>query len=66
MSSQDVGLQIGPVLVDYSSNGIFPEDESVAAAHIEDALLPDALNVLNDSKAALEVSLSPISTGKIH
>lgn len=56
MSGHDNPVRIGRVLVDYSSNGIFPEEESVAATHFEDSLLPGALNALNDSKAALEVT----------
>lgn len=61
MSSQDVQARIGPALVDYSGSGTFPEEESVAAAHIEDAILPEALNALNNAKASLEVSFNLIS-----
>jgi centromere/kinetochore protein ZW10 len=55
MSSLDIQARIGPALVDYAGNGTFPEEESVAAAHIEDSTLPEALNVLNNAKAELEV-----------
>lgn len=57
MSSLDVQARIGPALVEYSGNGTFPDEESVAAAHMEDAMLPEALNVLNSAKAGLEVCL---------
>ena len=55
MSSADIQARIGPALVDYSGNGIFPSEESVAAANIEDAALPGALRVLNNAKIELEV-----------
>lgn len=61
MSSQDIQARIGPALVDYSGNGTFPEEESVAAAHIEDDILPEALNALNNAKTDLEVSFNLIS-----
>jgi hypothetical protein len=55
MTSLDIQARIGPALVDYAGNGTFPEEESVAAAHIEDSTLPEALNVLNNAKTELEV-----------
>jgi hypothetical protein len=55
MSSEDIQARIGPALVEYSGSGTFPDDETVAAAHINDAALPEALNLLNKAKTELEV-----------
>ena len=62
MSSADIQARIGPALVDYSGSGAFPDDELVAAAHIEDTILPDALNLLNNAKTELEVHFLALST----
>lgn len=62
MSSADIQARIGPVLVNYAENGTFPGEESVAAAHIEDTILPDALDVLNIAKTELEVYFFAPST----
>lgn len=61
MSSADIQARIGPVLVNYAENGTFPGEESVAAAHIEDTILPDALDVLNMAKTELEVRFFALS-----
>lgn len=61
MSSADIQARIGPVLVNYAENGTFPGEESVAAAHIEDTILPDALDVLNMAKTELEAEVRQIS-----
>lgn len=48
----------------YSVHDTFPEEELVAAAHIEDTSLLEALKALNDAKAELEVRSNSISHGK--
>ena len=63
MSPRDIQSRIGPALVAYSSHDIFPEEELVAAAHIEDASLLEAFNALNNAKAELEVRSNSISHG---
>lgn len=55
MSSSAIQARIGPALVDYAGNGKFPVEESVAAANIEDSVLPGALLVLNNAQTELEV-----------
>lgn len=55
MSSLDIQACIGPALVDYAENDKFPDDESVAAANIEDSALPGALAILNNAQTELEV-----------
>ena len=56
MSSSDIEEQLGPALIDFATNGIFPE-EAVSAAYVHDSALPAALIALNDAKIALEVWL---------
>jgi protein transport protein DSL1/ZW10 len=55
MSSSDIQARLGQTLIDFSSNGIFPEEEAVSAATLDDSALPAALVALNDAKAELEV-----------
>ena len=55
MPSPEIQARIGLAIVEYSSNGTFPDEESVAAAHIEDAVLLKALSLLNTAKSDLEV-----------
>jgi centromere/kinetochore protein ZW10 len=47
---------LGQVLVDFSRDGTFPEEESVSAAYMEGSVLPEALAVLSNAKSELEVA----------
>ena len=47
---------LGSILVDFSTKGTFPEEESVSAAPVEESALPGALAALNTAKIELEVS----------
>ena len=51
----DLKARTGKALVDFASNGTFPEDEDVSAGHIEGSGLPAAYRALSDAKIALEV-----------
>lgn len=55
MASAGVQENFGQVLVDFSTNGAFPEEESVSAAYMESSILPEALVVLSNAKSELEV-----------
>lgn len=46
---------LGQVLVDFSTNGAFPEEEAVSAAYVNSPMVSAALVVLQDAKSALEV-----------
>ncbi len=60
MASSQAPADLGQVLVDFTVNGIFPEDEAVSAAQVTPSALNTALKVLNDAKAELEVSYSQL------
>lgn len=47
---------LGGILIDFSTKGSFPEEESVSAARVEESALPAALVALNAAKTELEVS----------
>ena len=47
---------LGTTLINFSTDGSFPEEESVSAARVEESALPGALVALNAAKTALEVS----------
>lgn len=53
-SGQDV---LGRTLVNFSRDGMFPEEDEVSAMQIESSALPAALTVLASAKTDLEVSL---------
>lgn len=55
MSSPSVQGQLGQVLIDFSTNGSYPE-EDVSAAFVENSALEAALLAVRDAKVALEVS----------
>jgi centromere/kinetochore protein ZW10 len=55
MASPKPRSQLGQVLIDFSTNGTFPEEEAVSAAYAEPSALPSALVAVRDAKAALEV-----------
>jgi hypothetical protein len=55
MASSKPRSQLGQVLIDFSTNGAFPEEEAVSAAYAEPSALPSALVAVRDAKAALEV-----------
>ncbi|KAH7306101.1 centromere/kinetochore protein-like protein zw10 [Rhexocercosporidium sp. MPI-PUGE-AT-0058] len=52
--SSSTQADLGQVLVDFSTNGAFPEEEAVSAAHVNSPMVSAALVVLQDAKAALE------------
>jgi len=56
MASAKVHDQLGQVLIDFSTNGAFPEEESVSAAYASKPLLAPALAALSAAKSELEVS----------
>jgi centromere/kinetochore protein ZW10 len=55
MASSKPQSQLGQVLIDFSTNGAFPEEEAVSAAYAEPSALPSALIAVRDAKVALEV-----------
>jgi centromere/kinetochore protein ZW10 len=55
MASSKPQSQLGRVLIDFSTNGAFPEEEAVSAAYAEPSALPSALVAVRDAKVALEV-----------
>lgn len=59
MATTNAGARVGPTLVDFATNGQFPEEEAVSAASVDSTGLPAALEVLNEAKLALEVSSHP-------
>lgn len=54
MSSSNIEEQLGPALINFATNGSFPE-EAVSAAYVQDSALPAALIALDGAKIALEV-----------
>jgi centromere/kinetochore protein ZW10 len=56
MASASTQADLGKILVDFSLNGTFPEEEAVSAASVEPSALSGALVVLQNAKADLEVS----------
>ncbi|KAF4626360.1 hypothetical protein G7Y89_g11800 [Cudoniella acicularis] len=61
MSSTDTQARVGEALVEFSSNGHFPEEESVSAAYVEESALSGALEALEAAKAALGTEIKEIS-----
>ena len=59
MSAPDSQARFGQALVDFSSNAIFPEEETISSAPIEESALPAALSALDAAKADLEVLPDP-------
>jgi hypothetical protein len=60
MASADVQDQLGQVLIDFSTNGAFPEEE-VSAAYVKKPLLSPALAAVSAARADLEVCALPWS-----
>jgi centromere/kinetochore protein ZW10 len=58
MASSKPQSQLGQVLIDFSTNGAFPEEEAVSAAYAEPSALPSALVAVRDAKVALEVGFT--------
>jgi hypothetical protein len=56
MASADVQGQLGQVLINFSTNGAFPEEESVSAAYVQKPFLAPALEALSAARSELEVS----------
>jgi protein transport protein DSL1/ZW10 len=54
LQEQDV---LGQAIVNFSRDGVFPEEDEVSAMQIEDSALPGALRILAAVKLDLEVSL---------
>ncbi|TVY41445.1 hypothetical protein LSUB1_G002283 [Lachnellula subtilissima] len=52
---------LGSILVDFSTKGSFPEEESVSAARVEESALPGALAALNTAKTELETEIRELS-----
>ncbi|KAH6673050.1 centromere/kinetochore protein-like protein zw10 [Halenospora varia] len=61
MATTNAGARVGPTLVDFATNGQFPEEEAVSAASVDSTGLPTALEVLNEAKLALETEIKEIS-----
>ncbi|CZS94014.1 uncharacterized protein RAG0_04056 [Rhynchosporium agropyri] len=61
MSSPTQAADLGQVLVDFSANGAFPEEEEVSAAYVNSPMVSAALVVLQDAKVALENEVREIS-----
>jgi centromere/kinetochore protein ZW10 len=59
MASADVQDQLGQVLIDFSTIGAFPEEESISAAYVQKPSLAPALAALGAARAELEVSVPP-------
>ena len=54
--------QLGSVLIDFSTKGAFPEEESISAAYVQKPSLAPALAALSAARTELEVSTSwPLS-----
>jgi hypothetical protein len=58
MASSKPQSQLGQVLINFSINGAFPEEEAVSAAYAEPSALPAALVAVRDAKVALEVGFN--------
>jgi centromere/kinetochore protein ZW10 len=56
MASAAVQDQLGQVLIDFSTNGAFPEEESVSAAYVQQPHLAPALAALSTARSELEAS----------
>ncbi|KAH6694901.1 centromere/kinetochore protein-like protein zw10 [Leptodontidium sp. MPI-SDFR-AT-0119] len=59
--SSSTEADLGQVLVDFSTNGAFPEEEAVSAAYVNSPMVSAALVVLQDAKSALEDEVREIS-----
>ncbi len=51
---------VGRALIDFSVNGLFPDDDSVSSAALRPEVLPDAIQALADAKAKLEAEIHTI------
>ena len=56
MASAAVPDQLGQVLIDFTTNGAYPEEESVSAAYVQKPYLAPALAALSAARTELEVS----------
>ncbi len=61
MSSSNVQDHLGQALVSFSTNGTFPEEEAISAAHVNSSTVSAALAALSGAKAELEVSFPSLS-----
>ncbi|PMD15693.1 centromere/kinetochore protein-like protein zw10 [Hyaloscypha hepaticicola] len=61
MATADVQDQLGQVLINFSTNGEFPEEESVSAAYVQKSVLAPALAALSIARSELETEIRQIS-----
>ncbi|KAH8804607.1 centromere/kinetochore protein-like protein zw10 [Xylogone sp. PMI_703] len=61
MTSMEVQNQLGRILIEFSRNGSFPEDEAVSATVVQGSALPGALEALSAAKADLETEIRQLS-----
>lgn len=55
MSTPEIQALLGETLINFSSNGAYPEEDAVSASYVEDGALPAALKELSNAKLSLEV-----------
>jgi centromere/kinetochore protein ZW10 len=65
MSSPSAQDKLGQVLVNFSANGAFPDEEDVSAAFVTNSILPTALEFLSTAKLELEVGW-PSKSSALH
>lgn len=58
MATADGQDQLGQVLINFSTNAAFPEEESVSAAYVQKSALAPALAALATARSELEVQFS--------
>ncbi|KAE9366406.1 centromere/kinetochore protein-like protein zw10 [Stipitochalara longipes BDJ] len=61
MASAEDQDQLGQVLINFTTNGAFPEEESVAAAYVQKPYLAPALEALSAARSELETEVRRIS-----
>lgn len=64
MASAEVQDQLGQVLINFSTNGAFPDEESVSAAYVQKPYLAPALAALSAARSELEVGPQLTSTSR--
>ncbi|PMD34525.1 centromere/kinetochore protein-like protein zw10 [Hyaloscypha variabilis F] len=61
MASAEVQDRLGQVLINFTTNGAFPEEESVSAAYVQKPYLAPALEALSAARSELETEIRQIS-----
>jgi centromere/kinetochore protein ZW10 len=56
MASVNTEALLGDTLIQFSTDGWFPEQEATSAAYVENSALPVALQALTNAQTELEVS----------